>query len=125
VSKYILAFRSQPDRTPQPDEGQQWETWFTGLGAAITDMGSQVGTVRTLRSENGGEAATAVLTGYVVINAADTDEAARLVGGSPGLRNGSASRSVSLSPPDRPGLSPERRSPQPAQSRHHGLPSDD
>jgi hypothetical protein len=46
---------------------------------------TQVGTVR---SENGGDPATAVLTGYVVITAADADDAARLAVGCPGLRNG-------------------------------------
>lgn len=88
MSKYILAFRGQPNRAPGADEGQQWGSWFTGLGATISDMGSQVGTVRTLRSEDGGDPATAVLRGYVVINAADADEAARLAGGCPGLQHG-------------------------------------
>jgi len=44
--------------------------------------------VRTLRSEDGGDPATTVLTGYVVITAADADEAARLASGCPGLHNG-------------------------------------
>jgi hypothetical protein len=88
MSKYILAFRGQPDRAPRPDEDQQWGAWFAGLGAAISDMGNRVGTVRTLHSENGGDGATAVLTGYVVINAADADDAARLASGCPGLQHG-------------------------------------
>jgi hypothetical protein len=88
MSKYILAFRGQPDRAPRPDEGQQWGAWFTSLGAAIADMGDQVGTVRTLESKDGGDPATAVLRGYVVITAGDADEAARLAGGCPGLRHG-------------------------------------
>jgi len=88
MSKYILAFRGQPDRVHQPDEGQQWGSWFGSLADTIADMGNQVGTVRTLRSENGGDPATTVLTGYVVISAADVDEAARLADGCPGLRHG-------------------------------------
>ncbi len=88
MSKYVLAFRGQPDRARQPDEGQQWGAWFAGLGAAIVDMGNQVGTVRTLRSEDAGDPASAVLTGYIVITAAGPDEAARLAGGCPGLRHG-------------------------------------
>ena len=51
-------------------------------------MGNRVGTVRTLPSQDGGDPASAVLTGYVVINAGDPDEAARLAGGCPGLQNG-------------------------------------
>jgi hypothetical protein len=58
MSKYVLAFRGQPDRARDPDEGQQWGAWFAGLGTAISDMGNQVGTVRTLRSEDGGDPAT-------------------------------------------------------------------
>ncbi|SRR6266566_1823554 len=88
MSKYVLAFRGQPDRAHQPDEGQQWGAWFAGLGAAIADMGNQVGTVRTLRAEDTGDPASTVLTGYIVITAADADEAARLAGGCPGLQHG-------------------------------------
>ena len=88
MSKYVLAFRGQPDRAAQPEEGQQWGAWFASLGAAIADMGSQVGTVRTLAAKDGGDPASAVLTGYVVITAADFDEAARLAGGCPGLGYG-------------------------------------
>ena len=88
MSKYILAFRGQPDRTSQPDEDQQWGAWFGNLGAVVTDMGNRVGAVRTLRSADGGDPATAILTGYVVITAADADEAVRLAGGCPGLRHG-------------------------------------
>jgi hypothetical protein len=88
MSKYILAFRGQPDRTLRPDEGEQWSAWFAGLGAAISDLGNQVGKVRTLQADNGGDPATAVLTGYVVISAADADDAARLAGGCPGLARG-------------------------------------
>jgi len=88
MSRYVLAFRGQPDRVHQPDEGQQWGAWFASLGAAVADMGNQVGTVRTLPAKSGGDPATVVLTGYVVITAADPDEAARLAGGCPGLRHG-------------------------------------
>jgi len=88
MSKYVLAFRGQPDRAHQPDEGQQWGAWFAGLDAAIIDMGNQVGAVRTLSCEGNSDPATAALTGYIVITAADHDEAARLAGGCPGLRHG-------------------------------------
>lgn len=87
MSKYVLAFRGQPDRVHQPDEGQQWGAWFAGLGDAVADMGNQVAAVRTLRAGDGDPAAE-VLTGYVVISAASTDEAARLAGACPGLRHG-------------------------------------
>ncbi len=89
MGKYVVAFRSQPDRTPAAEEEQEWGAWFAGLGAAIADMGNRVGTVRTLNSEHG-DPASAVLSGYVVINAGDPDEAARLAGGCPGLRRGTS-----------------------------------
>jgi hypothetical protein len=88
MSKYVLAFRGQPDRAPQPDEDQKWRAWFASLGPAIADRGNRVGTARTLQSKDGGDPSTATLTGYVVITAADADEAARLASGCPGLQNG-------------------------------------
>lgn len=51
-------------------------------------MGNQVGAVRTLAANDGGDSASAVLTGYVVINSDNLDEATRLAGGCPGLRYG-------------------------------------
>ena len=88
MSKYVLAFRGQPDRAPGPDEDQKWGAWFTSLGAAIADRGNRVGTVRTLHSKDDGDPSTAALTGYVVISAAGAAEAARLASGCPGLQNG-------------------------------------
>jgi hypothetical protein len=88
MSKYVLAFRGQPDRAPQPDEDQKWGAWFTSLGAAIADRGNRVGTVRTLQSKDSSDPSTAALTGYIVISAADGDEAARLASGCPGLQSG-------------------------------------
>src|SRR5260370_37989852 len=88
MTKSVLAFRGQPGRAHQPDEGQQWGAWFADLGGTVVDMGNQVGAVRTLHSENGGDPASAVLPGYVVITAADPGEAARPAGGSPRLPHG-------------------------------------
>ncbi len=88
MSKYVLAFRGQPDRARQPDEGQQWGAWFASLGTAIADPGNQVGTVRTLAAKDGGDPASAILTGYVVIDASSPDEAARLASACPGLQHG-------------------------------------
>jgi hypothetical protein len=88
MSTYVLAFRGQPGRAPQPDEEQKWADWFTSLGAAIADRGNRVGTVRTLHSKDDGDPSTAALTGYVVVSAADADQAARLASGCPGLQNG-------------------------------------
>jgi hypothetical protein len=88
MSKYVLAFRGQPDRAHGQDEGQQWGTWFASLGTAIADPGNQVGTVRTIAAKDGADPATAILTGYAVIDASSLDEAARLASGCPGLQHG-------------------------------------
>jgi hypothetical protein len=85
MSKYVLAFRGQPDRTPAADEEQAWGTWFGQLGSAIVDSGNRVGATRTLPAARRGEPDSAVLTGYVVIDATDLDAAAKLAAGCPGL----------------------------------------
>ena len=88
MSKYVLAFRGQPGRTPAPEEEQAWGAWFGKLGPAIADTGNRVGATRTLLAARRGEPGRAVLTGYVVVDAADLDAAATLAAGCPGLADG-------------------------------------
>ena len=88
MSKYVLAFRGQPDRSAAPEEEQAWGAWFGQLGPAIADMGNRVGATRTLPAARRGEPGSAVLTGYVVIDAADLDAAATLAADCPGLASG-------------------------------------
>ena len=85
MSKYVLAFRGQPDRTPAAEEEQAWGAWFGQLGPSIVDAGNRVGATRTLPAARRGEPGRAVLTGYVVVDAADLDAAATLAVGCPGL----------------------------------------
>jgi len=59
MSKYVLAFRGQPDRTPAAEEEQAWGAWFGQLGPSI-----------------------------MVVDAADLDAAAALAAGCPGLADG-------------------------------------
>lgn len=86
MSKYVLAFRGQPDRTPAPDEDQAWGAWFGELG--LVDFGNRVGATRIVPAAKRGDPATSVLTGYVVIEATDLDHAAEMAGGCPGLAQG-------------------------------------
>ena len=88
MSKYVLAFRGQPDRTPAPEEEQAWGAWFGQLGPAIVDTGNRVGATRTVPAAPRGEPGSAVLTGYMVIDAPDLDAAAKLAAGCPGLAGG-------------------------------------
>ena len=93
MSKYVLAFRGQPDRQPARDETEAWGRWLGGLGAKIVDPGNRVGQVERLNAEPAGSAASEVLTGYVVVDAADTTRPRRSRGGARDSRPVSASRS--------------------------------
>ena len=85
MSKYVVAFRGQPGRATSAGEEQAWGAWFGQLGPAITDMGNRVGATRTLPAAHRGDPGTAVPAGYVVIEADNLDDAARLATGCPGL----------------------------------------
>lgn len=86
MNSYVVAFRGRPERTPAAGEDQQWGAWFARLGPAITDPGNRVGATRTLPAQpDSGGADGRVLTGYMVITAADLDAAAQLAAGCPGL----------------------------------------
>jgi hypothetical protein len=87
MSKYVLAFRGQPDRSAQAGEEEQWGAWFAGLGPAIADFGSRVGATRTLASEQDSDPGTRVLTGYIVVSADSLEAASQLAAGCPGLRH--------------------------------------
>ncbi len=88
MSNYVLAFHGRPDRTPQPGEEEAWGAWFGSLGSAIADFGNRVGATRTLSAQPGPGPDGRVLTGYVVITAADLNAATELASGCPGLAHG-------------------------------------
>ncbi len=88
MSKYVLAFRGQPDRDSGQGENESWGAWFGGLGARVVGFGNQVGRVERLNAEHTEDIATEVLTGYVVVEAADIDDAVALARGCPGFRAG-------------------------------------
>jgi hypothetical protein len=88
MTNYVLAFRGQPDRSATTGEEEAWGAWFGRIGGSVVDRGNRVGDSRILSGANGGDPATAVLTGYVVIAADDLAAATELAGGCPGLANG-------------------------------------
>jgi hypothetical protein len=88
MTNYVLAFRGQPDRGAVAGEEEAWGAWFGRIGSSIVDRGNRVGAARTVPATNGGDPATAVLTGYVVVTAADLAAATELARGCPGLANG-------------------------------------
>lgn len=84
----MLTFRGQPDRGPAAGEEEAWGAWFGRMSESIVDRGNRVGTARTLPAANGGDPATTVLTGYVVVATYDLAAATELARGCPGLANG-------------------------------------
>jgi hypothetical protein len=87
MGSYVLAFRAVPDRVMPEGADEAWGAWFGQLGAAIADRGNRVGQVSRLNAVNS-MPATEVLSGYVVINAADMESAVTLAKGCPGLASG-------------------------------------
>jgi hypothetical protein len=89
MTNYVLAFRGQPDRGAAAGEEEAWGAWFGGIGASIVDRGNRIGTGHaTVPASDGSDPARAVLTGYVVVTAADLAAATELARGCPGLANG-------------------------------------
>ncbi len=87
MTNYVLAFRGRPDRTPAAGEEQAWGAWFGTLGSAVTE-GHRAAHARTLTPEGQPTPDGAVITGYVVITAADLDVATKMASGCPGLKAG-------------------------------------
>src|SRR5215469_15086628 len=80
MTNYVLAFRGQPDRAAVDGEEEAWGAWFGRIGTAHA----------TVPATDGSDPATAVLTGYVVVDAADLGAATELARGCPGLANGAS-----------------------------------
>ncbi|HKR70488.1 MAG TPA: YciI family protein [Streptosporangiaceae bacterium] len=85
MSKYVFAFRNDPNRAATAGEEEAWTAWFGELGGAVTDFGNRVS--RTSMVGGAGTDADA-LSGYVVVNADSLESAAALAKGCPGLRAG-------------------------------------
>jgi YCII-related domain len=87
MSKYVFAFRSDPDRAATPDEEEAWTAWFGRLGGAVTDFGNRVSRA-SMVTANGAGTGQDALSGYVVIAADSLDAAEALAKGCPGLQAG-------------------------------------
>jgi hypothetical protein len=85
MSKYVFAFRNDPNRAATPGEEEAWTAWFGQLGGAVTDFGNRVN--RASMVGPAGADADA-LSGYVVVTADNLESAIALAGGCPGLRAG-------------------------------------
>ena len=70
MTHYVLTFRAQPGRTPTAEQEASWPAWFSQIGTSIADMGNRVGQARSVGYQ--GERDD-VLSGYIVVTAADFD----------------------------------------------------
>jgi len=84
MSKYVFAFRNDPNRAASPGEEEAWTAWFGELGGAVTDFGNRV----SRASMVGGGTDPDALSGYVVVSAGSLDAAVALAKGCPGLQAG-------------------------------------
>ena len=90
MSKYVMAFRGQADRTTSDDNEAAWGKWFQEIGVHVVDFGNRVGQVRAVGDGTGTGAERDVLTGYVIITANNLDAAVTVAQGCPGLGSGGA-----------------------------------
>lgn len=88
MSTYVLTFRGRPDRAGGTDKEAAWSRWFETLGKRVVDFGNRVEHVRTLVADGHSSSSDLVLTGYVVVEAADKDAAVEAASGCPGIASG-------------------------------------
>ncbi len=75
--------------TPPGASHEGWPEWFDGVGEKLVDMGSPMVEGFVVHSDGTTTDTAAGLNGYSIIQAADRDEALRLVKDHPLLRLGS------------------------------------
>jgi hypothetical protein len=85
MTNYVLTFRGKLDRTLTAEEEARWPAWFSQISASITDRGNRVGQARSV-GYNGQR--DDVLSGYIVVTAADFDAAVAIAQGCPILQQG-------------------------------------
>lgn len=87
MSKYVFAFRNDPNRAATPGEEEAWTAWFGELGGAVSDFGNRVSRAAMVGAGGAGTDPDA-LSGYVVVTADSLDSAVALARGCPGLQAG-------------------------------------
>ncbi len=90
MAKFVLAYQGGTMAATEEEQAATmatWMQWFGDIGSAVTDMGNPFGASTAVTS--GGRAeATAGLTGYTVVSAANLEAAADLAKGCPVLGAG-------------------------------------
>jgi hypothetical protein len=85
MANYVLTFRGRPGRTLTAEQEARWPEWFGQISASIADMGNRVGQARSVGYHGQRDD---VLSGYIVITAADLDAAVAIAQGCPILQQG-------------------------------------
>ncbi len=80
MSRYVLVFRAQANRTLTSEEEARWPKWFEQIGASIADFGNRVGQTRVVGPATSGKE---TLGGYILVDADSLDDAAKLAEGCP------------------------------------------
>ena len=87
MSKYVLVFRNQTDRTTSESVEAEWGSWFGEIGLHVVDWGNRVGQATTL-GDCGSDGNGIALSGYIVITADDLDAAGKIAQGCPASKHG-------------------------------------
>lgn len=86
MPNYVLSFRPRAGGGPDPEQEAAWGAWLGSISGSIVDGGHRVAGSRVIGASTG----DTVLGGYIVVSAADIDEAESIASGCPGLSYGGA-----------------------------------
>jgi hypothetical protein len=101
MSKFILLYNGPATPPEQMDKELvqkimgNWKTWMEKLGPAMVDMGQPMANGKSV-VDDGSEGQPLLLTGYSIIEAANMDEAVKLVDGHPFLSDKTGKFSVEV-----------------------------
>ncbi len=101
MSKFILLYNgpATPAEQMAPEQTQKimgaWKTWMEKLGPAMLDMGQPMANGRSV-VDDGSKGQALELTGYSIIEAANIDEATKLVEDHPFLSDKTGKFSVEV-----------------------------
>lgn len=101
MAKYMMIYRGEAtDLSQMSDEESgavvgKWESWMAKVGPALSDIGSPFGGGTSV-VDDGSSRQALKLSGYSIIEAADSSEAAVLADGHPFLSEGLGNYSIDL-----------------------------
>ena len=95
MAKYVLLYLGggmPEDEAETAKVMKDWETWYTGLGAAVVDPGNPFSPMAKTVTSDGtvrdGVKGNPMASGYTILQAGSLDEAAKMARGCPVLKGG-------------------------------------